>query len=80
MIWYVQISHFLKLNEFFRCNVTPAVNQIEFNPYLVDKDILDVCKEHGITVQAYSPIGCGANSTSDGGTKRGLNDHGKLNC
>ena len=68
------------MNDCFRCKVIPAVNQIEFNPYLVDKDILDVCKEHGITVQAYSPIGCGANSTSDGGTKRGLNDHGKLNC
>ena len=45
---------------FYRCKVIPAVNQIEFNPYLVDKDILDVCKEHKIIVQAYAPIGGGS--------------------
>ena len=43
----------------FRCTVVPAVNQIEFNPYLVDNDILDVCKTNKIVVQAYAPIGTG---------------------
>ena len=35
------------------------MNQIEFNPYVCDDDILKVCGEHGIVVQAYSPIGSG---------------------
>ena len=43
-----------------RCKVIPAVNQIEFNPYLVDSDILQVCKDHGILVQSYGPIGSGS--------------------
>ena len=33
------------------------INQIEFNPYCVDQDILDACFENGILVQAYSPLG-----------------------
>ena len=35
------------------------MNQIEFNPYCCDQDILDVCKEHGIVVQAFAPVGSG---------------------
>lgn len=42
-----------------RCKIIPVANQIEFNPYMVDKDILEVCKEHNIIVQAYAPIGSG---------------------
>jgi diketogulonate reductase-like aldo/keto reductase len=42
-----------------RCKVIPVVNQIEFNPYMMDQDILDVCKEHNIIVQSYGPIGSG---------------------
>ena len=59
----------------------PAVNQIEFNPYLVDNDILDVCKEHGIIVQAYAPLGSGANNPAFLAMckQHGLPDGGKLN-
>ena len=42
-----------------RCNVIPVVNQIEFNPYMMDNDILDVCRDHNIIVQSYGPIGSG---------------------
>ena len=60
----------------FRCIVTPAVNQIEFNPYMVDNDILDVCKTHKIAVQAYAPIGTGTgvrvrDTSKDGNVERG---------
>ena len=34
----------------------PAVNQIEFSPWLYQKEILDYCNAHHIQVQAYSPI------------------------
>ena len=72
------MSNFIKLHTYFRCKVIPAVNQIEFNPYIADKDILDVCKEHGIVVQAYGPIGSGARDTFVGGPKEGEpTRHGK---
>ena len=40
-----------------RCVEVPVLNQIEFNPYNADYDILDVCKENNILVQAYAPLG-----------------------
>ena len=42
-----------------RCKTIPSVNQIEFNPYLVDKEILETCEKHKILVQSYGPIGSG---------------------
>ena len=42
-----------------RCKTIPTVNQIEFHPYLVDKDILEICEKNKILVQSYGPIGSG---------------------
>lgn len=34
----------------------PAVNQIEFNPYLQSPDLVEFCRDNGILVEAYSPL------------------------
>jgi diketogulonate reductase-like aldo/keto reductase len=35
---------------------TPAVDQVEFSPFLYQKDLLSYCRERGIVLEAYSPL------------------------
>jgi diketogulonate reductase-like aldo/keto reductase len=36
--------------------VVPVVNQVEFSPFLYQKELLDYCRSKGIVIEAYSPI------------------------
>jgi methylglyoxal/glyoxal reductase len=36
--------------------ITPAVNQVEFSPYLFLEDLLNECKRKQIQLQAYTPL------------------------
>ncbi|MBN1920100.1 MAG: aldo/keto reductase [Anaerolineae bacterium] len=36
--------------------VVPAVNQVEFHPWLYQKELLEFCRAHGIQLEAYSPL------------------------
>ena len=48
------IRHLKQLLEI--ADVLPAVNQVEFNPYLYQKELLDFCSKNKIQLEAYSPL------------------------
>jgi diketogulonate reductase-like aldo/keto reductase len=37
-------------------SLVPAVNQVEFSPFCFQKELLEYCKDHGIVLEAYSPL------------------------
>jgi diketogulonate reductase-like aldo/keto reductase len=48
------ISHLQDLMEHAR--IIPAVNQVEFSPFLYQRDMLEFCRQHDIQLEAYSPL------------------------
>lgn len=55
----VGVSNYMTwhLDELMKDSSTiPAVNQVEFSPYLYQKDLLEYCRSHGIQLEAYSPL------------------------
>jgi diketogulonate reductase-like aldo/keto reductase len=37
-------------------DIVPAVNQVEFHPFLYQKDLLSFCEKNDIQLEAYSPL------------------------
>ncbi|OOM68363.1 glyoxal reductase [Clostridium sp. BL-8] len=48
------IHHLKELIE--NAEIIPAVNQIEFHPRLVQKDLMEYCKKYNIQLEAWSPL------------------------
>lgn len=40
-------------------SIVPAVNQIEIHPYCQNREVANYCKERGIAVESWSPLGRG---------------------
>jgi len=45
--------------------VPPVVNQVQFSPYEYRKALLEACRQNGIALEAYSPLGTGRHLASD---------------
>uniref|UniRef100_H3CTV0 alcohol dehydrogenase (NADP(+)) n=1 Tax=Tetraodon nigroviridis TaxID=99883 RepID=H3CTV0_TETNG len=40
-----------------KCEVPPAVNQVELHPYMAQTDMIEFCKSRNIALTAFSPLG-----------------------
>ena len=40
-------------------NITPSVNQVEVHPFCPRDDLVALCREHGVLIEAYSPLARG---------------------
>lgn len=55
----IGVSNFLPehLNDVIDATaIVPAINQIEYHPWLEQHEIISACKRHGITVEAWTPL------------------------
>jgi diketogulonate reductase-like aldo/keto reductase len=54
----IGVSNFMQhhLEDLQDFPVQPLVNQIEFSPFLYQKELLEYCRDRHIQVQAYSPL------------------------
>ncbi|MBS4179571.1 aldo/keto reductase [Lederbergia citrea] len=59
------------------CEVVPAVNQVECHPYLQQKELKEFCKQHGIYLEAYSPLMNGTKVIEDQVIKEIAEQYGK---
>jgi len=61
LIKNIGVSNFTinHLKDAIKTKVSFVANQVEFHPYLYQKDLLDFCRKNNIRIIAYSPLGRG---------------------
>lgn len=69
------IDHLQRIMD--ECEIIPAVNQVECHPYLQQKELKQFCKEHGIYLEAYSPLMNGTKVIEDPVIQEIAEQHGK---
>jgi 2,5-diketo-D-gluconate reductase A len=47
-------------------SVAPAVNQVQFSPFEYRRALLEACRQRGIALEAYSPLGTGRHLSNEG--------------
>ena len=57
----IGVSNFMPhhLDALMRTEVPPMINQIEFHPGQMQEETVRYCRQHGILVEAWSPLGTG---------------------
>ena len=45
--------------------IAPVVNQVQFSPFEYRRALLVACRQHGVALEAYSPLGTGQHLASD---------------
>ena len=58
------------------CEVVPAINQVEFHPFLYQRELLEFCQRKGIALEAYSPL-AKAKKLADPALRRAAQKYGK---
>ena len=61
-----QVHHLQRLID--ETGIAPVINQIELHPTWQQREVVAFCKEHGIAVEAYSPMARGADLKAGNGT------------
>lgn len=63
----IGVSNFLPhhLESLLKTEVKPMVNQIEFHPGLMQSEVVEFCRSHGMLIEAYSPLGTGRMLTNE---------------
>lgn len=63
----IGVSNFLPhhLESLLKTEVKPMVNQIEFHPGLMQTEVVEFCRSHGMLIEAYSPLGTGRMLTNE---------------
>ena len=69
------IEHLQRLMD--ECEVKPVLNQVECHPYLTQVELKQFCKEHGIFVEAWSPLEQGGEVLQDPTIIKIAQAHGK---
>ncbi|MDB5259457.1 MAG: hypothetical protein JWO73_665 [Candidatus Taylorbacteria bacterium] len=57
------ITHLEQMKAY--ATIHPTINQVEFHPFLFQKDLLEYCDKHSLVLEAYSPLAQGKKLADD---------------